>query len=299
MKKFFTLIAAVLMAANVNAQTPLTFGGQGDGGSWSWGYNQDWESGSVSLIVTSGYGRFDVCKGVTPTAGQKLVVDIASVEGEHQISWKEGGTEQYSGALKVGENTITFGDGGAISDVNLLGPATAANQLISVNSVKLDGVQTKYEAKWNYGVLSSKWTSTGAWAEMYLNKVNKYTDLYILIKTNSPIINYVAGDPGEGFQLKVKRTDSTEDYLPLPGGSNQAIVACGANVKEISVQSMAANQVLDIAGIFANEGEITGVENVIVSPSATSSKVYNLNGQLVDDSYKGIVVKNGKKMIKK
>ena len=41
----------------------------------------------------------------------------------------------------------------------------------------------------------------------------------------------------------------------------------------------------------------TGISNALVAPVAKSSKIYNLAGQQVDASYKGVVIKNGKKYV--
>lgn len=46
-------------------------------------------------------------------------------------------------------------------------------------------------------------------------------------------------------------------------------------------------------------GTPTGISNVEASASAKSSTLYNLAGQQVSESYKGIVVKNGKKYLNK
>lgn len=46
-------------------------------------------------------------------------------------------------------------------------------------------------------------------------------------------------------------------------------------------------------------GTPTGISNVESSASAKSSTLYNLAGQQVSESYKGIVVKNGKKYLNK
>lgn len=43
----------------------------------------------------------------------------------------------------------------------------------------------------------------------------------------------------------------------------------------------------------------TGISNTVVAPVAKSSKIYNLAGQQVDTSYKGVVVKDGKKYVQK
>ena len=46
-------------------------------------------------------------------------------------------------------------------------------------------------------------------------------------------------------------------------------------------------------------GGSVGIENVSAPSLVKSNRVYNLAGQIVDDNYKGIVIVNGKKMIRK
>lgn len=48
-----------------------------------------------------------------------------------------------------------------------------------------------------------------------------------------------------------------------------------------------------------DDEEVTGIENVTTSTITDNTAIYNLAGQKVDDSYKGIVIKNGKKYLAK
>lgn len=41
----------------------------------------------------------------------------------------------------------------------------------------------------------------------------------------------------------------------------------------------------------------TGISNATVAPATQDAKIYNLAGQQVDASYKGVVIKNGKKYV--
>ena len=41
------------------------------------------------------------------------------------------------------------------------------------------------------------------------------------------------------------------------------------------------------------------ISNALVAPAAKNAPVYNLAGQQVDASYKGVVIKNGKKYVQK
>jgi hypothetical protein len=45
--------------------------------------------------------------------------------------------------------------------------------------------------------------------------------------------------------------------------------------------------------------EYTGIENITTTATTTTGAIYNLAGQKVSESYKGVVVQNGKKMIQK
>ena len=54
-----------------------------------------------------------------------------------------------------------------------------------------------------------------------------------------------------------------------------------------------------ITKLTVTRGGTTAISNVEASASAKASTLYNLAGQQVSESYKGIVVKNGKKYLNK
>ena len=55
-----------------------------------------------------------------------------------------------------------------------------------------------------------------------------------------------------------------------------------------------------IVGLYMTDGSITtGIENFKSENKAGNSKIYNLSGQRVNNSYKGIVIKDGKKQVMK
>ena len=43
----------------------------------------------------------------------------------------------------------------------------------------------------------------------------------------------------------------------------------------------------------------TGINNVTMDSNASNCPVYNMNGQRVEGSYKGVVIQNGKKRLAK
>jgi len=70
-------------------------------------------------------------------------------------------------------------------------------------------------------------------------------------------------------------------------------------VDQIAVQSSAAGTVKIKAVYFCTSdyNPSTGISHAVAAPAAQSSKIFNLAGQQVNKSYKGVVIKNGKKFV--
>lgn len=49
--------------------------------------------------------------------------------------------------------------------------------------------------------------------------------------------------------------------------------------------------------MFGKQGNVTGIQQVKTKTVTTTNATYNLSGQLVTDGYRGIVIRNGKKMV--
>ena len=56
---------------------------------------------------------------------------------------------------------------------------------------------------------------------------------------------------------------------------------------------------LKTPGDNAGWSPVTAIDSVAAGRKQTSVRMYNLAGQMVDDSFKGIVIQNGKKYLKK
>ncbi len=52
-------------------------------------------------------------------------------------------------------------------------------------------------------------------------------------------------------------------------------------------------------GLKVNVAFSTGINNVTLDSDASNCPIYNMNGQRVDGSYKGVVIQNGKKRLVK
>lgn len=105
----------------------------------------------------------------------------------------------------------------------------------------------------------------------------------------------------------------TKDYIFMSGG--KLCRATDDNVKlsaqrwYLSIESLGSQFGDDIYNVKAKEFDIkllddeaTGIDEITVTRTPLRNSVeaiYNLNGMRVNDSYKGIVIKNGKKVLKK
>lgn len=52
-------------------------------------------------------------------------------------------------------------------------------------------------------------------------------------------------------------------------------------------------------GLKVTVSTVSGIDNITVDEHKSNCPIYNLNGQRVDESYKGIVIQKGKKRIAK
>lgn len=59
------------------------------------------------------------------------------------------------------------------------------------------------------------------------------------------------------------------------------------------------NTKIELAPTVAPTATATGITNITTDEAAKNAPTYNLAGQKVTKAYKGIVIKNGKKMIQK
>ncbi len=87
------------------------------------------------------------------------------------------------------------------------------------------------------------------------------------------------------------KSDKETDFSPFRTVDDKANSAL-MTIKGGVITSLATD---DVAGWMATT---TGISSVVSAPSVhKSAKIYNINGQQVDASYHGIVVKNGKKVV--
>ena len=224
MKKFFTLIAAVAMAASVNAQTTT-----------EWNFS-NWEANTISETTTK--------DGLTLYVGKDSKGNACNITIDSNSKTIDG--VKYSQRLKFGGK----GDfDGITPKLRVLEFSVAGASDVYVALTTSNNTDNK--------VLYVDALETGA------------TE-----KTNIGKIELTAGTlKGE----TVKYTGKAGKLFLYPDG--------GVNVYDIKVTSSASEP-------------STGIISVNATSSTKSGKTYNLAGQEVSGSYKGLVIKNGKKYVK-
>ena len=232
MKKFFTLIAAVAMAASMNAQ-----------------------------------GTYAVQVGDKVNAGDK----ITSVENITLTYMENAG--------------VAFADGKATTNW-------------------ADADFTAYVCGKNSGKLHSDAEPTGC---AYKFETAKAGSLTVGVQLNANkgfhILDAAFAEVTPvSYNLPSAKDGDSQTFAQNEKGEN--IVSAKSNgVVKINVAEggtyyiLAAGTKLGFYGFKYEVGTSTGISS-IEATSAQNGKTYNLAGQQVSDSYKGLVIKNGKKYVK-
>ena len=231
MKKFFTLIAAVAMAASMNAQ-----------------------------------GTYAVQVGDNVKAGDQ----ITSVKNITLTYMENAGT-----AFNAGKSTVNWAD----ADFKAYVYGNNSGKLVS--GAEPTGCVYKLE--------TAKAGSLTVGVQLNANKGFHILDAAFAEVT--PV----------SYNLPTKDGDS-QTFAQNEKGEN--IVSAKSNgVVKINVAEggtyyiLAAGTKLGFYGFKYEVGTSTGISS-IEATSAQNGKTYNLAGQQVSDSYKGLVIKNGKKYVK-
>ena len=144
--------------------------------------------------------------------------------------------------------------------------------------------------------------STGTWAE-YSVKVDQ-SDIYSYEATVSSDVS------GSKFTMTLIDSDGKEITLPLvkvpnTGDRNSYRVKTGTG-KEVIKEGMYTLRINVTGGNcnidkikFIGSGPASGINGVINNGNTVNGRVYNLMGAPVDDSYRGVVIINGKKVVRK
>ena len=224
MKKFFTLIAAVAMAASMNAQTAKVFTA-----------NTFLQTSQANVQAGIAEGWIAAGSGTTAANGKKGSIDPQTKE------------EKGEGAVKL--------DGIGLKKDNEKKAFTMA--ITGVDNIEV------------YGVTTSSGDS-------------RYVSVVATAADGTTVEKDEITAPGNTAVVKVQ-LEKAKIYSVEITGVKEDDKSAGADVA--------------LHGIWFNVGVSDGISNISVD-SAKAGKTYNLAGQQVSDSYKGLVIKNGKKYVK-
>lgn len=235
MKKFFTLIAAVAMAASVNAQDYVIQGGD------------------AATYTAAGEGQSSITYAGT-SYSKSAEISCTSAEGFIGYILKDGKSFANGGALTYNETEYT--------------------------TIKLsNGAPTWFTIP--NGVTISKVEIVG-----YSNDAE--TDSWISSLTN-------------GTDEEVYTSDGAGECLPKGKGSSIGTITIdNLSLKGHFVIKNGGKQPCVIINLY-KEGSPTAINSAVaeVESADADAPAYNLAGQKVGDNAKGIIIKNGKKYIRK
>lgn len=310
MKKLFTLVFAAFAAVSVFAQSRTTL----------WEGEQTMDAGWPNVEVS-------LSNLTTAKAGDYIVVTTSKVDASINASW-EWGCQVFlkvnSGANNgwedmAGTSAVGFKEPGEakfeITDKILEQFKKATNFYVQGMCV----VVSKVEFESSVATISSQiWSGEcvfGSWESGFSVPAEKFA-------------NASAGDVLEFvYTTDPETTEKWWQFKTIFAGTQEALSSNKSDLNEYDCATVASGSTsykivlnaediakLKVTGLFVNghynivtavnliqpvKDPSTGINNALVAPAARNAKVYNLAGQQVNASYKGVVIQNGKKYVQK
>ena len=308
MEKFFTIMVAAFAAVSAFAQSRTTLweGEQVMDGSWP----------NVGVELSN---------LATAKAGDNIVVTTSKVDASINASWQWG--SQVFLKVNSGANG-TWEDMAGTSAVGVKEPGEAKfeitdqvlEQFKNASSIFVQGmcvVVSKIELESAVATNSTQlWSGEcafGNWAEGFSVPAEKFA-------------NASAGDVMEFvYTTDTETTEKWWQFKTIFAGTEDVLTSNKADLNEYGCATVASGSTsykmvlnaediarlketgLSVNGHFnivtavnliqAVKDPSTGISNAFVLTPAKDSKTFNLAGQQVGASYKGVVIKNGKKFV--
>ena len=311
MKKLFTLVFAAFAAVSVFAQSRTTL----------WEGEQTMDAGWPNVEVS-------LSNLTTAKAGDYIVVTTSKVDASINASW-EWGCQVF---LKVNSGANNgWEDMAGTSAVGLKEPGEAKfeitdkilEQFKKATNFYVQGmcvVVSKVEFESSVATTSSQiWSGEcvfGSWESGFSVPAEKFA-------------NASAGDVLEFvYTTDPETTEKWWQFKTIFAGTQEALSSNKSDLNEYDCATVASGSTsykivlnaediakLKVTGLFVNghynivtavnliqpvKNPSTGINNAsVVAPVAKNAKVYNLAGQQVNASYKGVLIQNGKKYVQK
>ena len=309
MKKLFTLIVAAFMAVSVNAQTetPLVLGG-----GWNAGFAGD--ADVYDFTISKQWGAAEFACNVNSADYPKYILEFEEpLPANFQVNytWKtsadaEGEATAAFGRAKGDGTTKKFELSFDQEHPYIVGVSVQHTDAEEVNLkvkkmilVAADGTEKKIDATFTGWAGTDNTVSykgvvsfDGLYQQLAINGLAGKSNVTVKVKLAEPTPN---------VQMCVDYKDDSHEY-PSFNGSDETTFTTkeDAVIKTMGIQytdpekNPAKVSVLGAWLITTTTG-ISNIENVKLQ----DGKAFNLAGQQVAKGYKGIVIKDGKKMVLK
>lgn len=322
MKKLFTFVCAMAMALSASAaeQIKTTFGSWGDGctvvgntlvftEAWKGagvdftdGENADKKCTDMSdydyLWLTFSETTCDFKLDTQYTTAYKQDVEASGIAGTLILGVKlneeysDQFAQYYIQSKNPGKIVVT---GAYVGTEEEYKAALAANKP-QKSDLTLAGLgsgwgNSTYDAATKTVTIGDDWSGKGWWLDKAdYSDFDKVVINFASISANGKVVvEYNDDKVASGSAEFAEDAKSVEVALDENGKGS---------VKQIYIQGPAGSTyTLASAYVCVKDYVATGISQAIVAPAAKSSKIYNLAGQQVSKSYKGVVIKNGKKYV--
>ena len=308
MKKFFTLMVAAVAAVSAFSQSRTTL----------------WEGEQVMDATWPNVG-VELCNLATAKAGDNIVVTTSKVDASINAAW-EWGSQVFlkvnsgaNGAWEdmAGTSAVGFKEPGEakfeITDKILEQFKTASSFYVQGMCVVVSKVELESAVPTTSTQLWSGECVFGNWADAFSVPAEQFAKA-----SAGDVLEFV-------YTTDTETTEKWWQFKTIFAGTEDALTSNKADLNEYDCATVASGSTSykivlnaeDIArlketGLFVNghfnivtavnliqavKEPSTGISNAFVLTPAKDSKTFNLAGQQVDASYKGVVIKNGKKFV--
>ena len=309
------------LCANAAEQISTAFGSWGDGCTVDGNtliFAEAWKGAGVNFITGDGetepkkctdFSEYDylwvtfsettcdfkLCTQYTVASNHDVIVEAVAGTLVLGVKLDESLSDQFANYWLQGKNAGKLVVTGAYVGTEEEYKAVLAGNKPQKSDLNLSDLPTgwgnsTYDAGSKTVTIVDDWSGKGWW----LDKAD-YSDF------DKVVVNFASPTATNG-KLVVEYNDAADGAAEFAEGATSVELPLDAaaknSVKQVYLQGPAGAQfVLASAYVCVKDYVAAGISQAIAVPAAKSSKVFNLAGQQVGKSYKGIVIKNGKKYV--
>lgn len=323
MKKLFTLVfgLAVALCANASEQISTAFGSWGDGCTVEGNtltFTEAWKGAGVNFTTGDGTTEPKKCTDFSDydylwvtfsettcdfklctqyTSGYNQDVQVEALAGTLVLGVKlnEDYSDQfaqyYLQGKTIGKLVVTGAYVGTEKEYKAMLAANKPQKSdLNLGDLPTGWGSSTYDPATKTVTIGDDWSGKGWW----LDKAD-YSGF------DKVVVNFAAPTATNG-KLVVEYNGADAGNSEFAEGATSVELTLDAaaknSVKQIYLQGPAGAQFVLASAYVCVTGYVpTGISQTVAVPVAKSSKVFNLAGQQVGKSYKGVVIKNGKKYV--